>query len=105
MQDFGESGKLDPAETHVPNAVHIIKIITFTVADQPENIESFYSNEFGNKGWQQSAWGRTVEGPKLNYSWTSGGRIPSVYFVDIITTPVDSGETNVEIGVSMFPGL
>ncbi|MEA2576272.1 MAG: hypothetical protein QOH93_3570 [Chloroflexia bacterium] len=85
--------------------IRLMKIITFTVADREENVIAFYEHAFSNSSMEPSDWGREVDRTKaLNYSWTSQGRSPSVYFVDLITTSAGDNEVQVEIGVSMFPG-
>jgi hypothetical protein len=103
VQDFGEWGKPDPNSGAISDRVYVIKIIKFTVVDQPQDVKNFYGERFA--GWTLDTWGRKVQSPdRLNFSWTSGGRSPSVYFVDVITSPSNAGGTDVEVGVSMLPG-
>jgi hypothetical protein len=82
-----------------------MRIITFRVPEHENEVISFYENAFRNGGMQPDTWGRVTDDPKvLNYSETVGARSPSVYFLDLITNPIDGNRTEVEIGVCMFPG-
>lgn len=101
VQDFGEAGKLLPEAGNIV----VIKIITFTVADEVGSIEAFYIDNLTRSGWKQDTWGMPSKAPnKLNFSWNSGERSSSIYFIDVTATPLSTGGADVEIGISLFPG-
>lgn len=102
VQDFGAWGA---HKAEYGDNIYVIKIITFTVADSPEKVKAFYRERYQGGGWKEDNWGRIVAAPDhINFTWAeSRGNAPSVYFVDVITAAGSAG-TNVEIGVSMFPG-
>jgi hypothetical protein len=105
IQDFGTPGKIDENAAAPADAVHIMKVIRFTVAEKPEKIRLFYERAFTHGGMRPDNWGRVTVGRKeLNYSWTSGSRSPSDYFIDLVIKEESIDKTVIEIGISMFPG-
>ena len=82
-----------------------MRVITFTVAEPEDRIVEFYTRAFSDGGMSPSGWGRITDTPKaLNYEWVTRGQPPSLYFLDVVTRPKDQNATEVEIGVTMFPG-
>jgi hypothetical protein len=103
VADFGEDGIRE--REGLSGDVLIMKVITYTVEASRADVVSFYRIAFSSSGMAPSDWGRIDPAAKdLNYSWTTSGRPPSVYFLDLVTREVNSHSLEVEIGVSMFPG-
>jgi hypothetical protein len=99
-QDFGEWGQRQPDDFNM----YIIKVLTYTVTAPPAQVESFYADRLSTMGFEPTTWGRLTGRPaRLKFS-RSNGRPPSVYFLDVAAVPIDGNRTEVEIGVSMFPG-
>jgi hypothetical protein len=104
VEDFGEYGQLETGRD-LANSVHIIKVVTFTATEREDQVVEFYARAFSAGGMRPSTWGRLTDTPKaLNYEWISSARSPSLYFLDVITRAKNENETEVEIGVTMFPG-
>jgi len=105
VQDFGERGKRDPERDNI----YVMKLVGFSVADKAEDVQAFYIDARTRKGPWELATGlwraRTLlTADRLTLTWTDSARSPSVYYIDVITTPSASGGTEVEVEISMFPG-
>lgn len=98
-QDFGDMGQ------NVAYNTYIMRVVTFTVSVGPAEVKGYYADKLPRRGFAPADWGRPPPAPDtLRFSWTGGGRSPSVYFLDVTAWPLDSGGTRIEIGASMFPG-
>ena len=103
--DYGENGE------YQSDGYFLSKVITFTVADQPQKVRAFYRQAFGNIHWRpDTGGGRPVPttGPtsELLSAYASNGSMKavSIYYVDVISDPSGSGGTNVEIRIGFSPG-
>lgn len=107
LADFGRNGKPEISSNGYAGIV-IMKVLTYTVQAPEADIISFYRQAFSSGGMhpvEYADYGRAYPPVKnLNYSWSSGGRSPTDYFLDLITYRADSEHTKVEIGISMSPG-
>jgi hypothetical protein len=103
VQDFGEKGK-PQLSSGTPR--FLFKIITFTVADPPDKVLTYYRNVFNGSHWRDGNVGSRVTDPgQISRVWSNGlQRSPADYLVDVINLPSISGGSDVRIEVSMIPG-
>ena len=105
VQDFGEQGR---PQLNSGTPLFLIKIITFTVADRPEQVRAYYADVYTGRGWHDLDVTPVTTDPNrlsLMWRWRSGALRPSSdYLVDVTAAPAASGGSDVKIEVSTIPG-
>lgn len=103
VQDFGEQGR---PQLNSGTPLFLIKIITFTVADRPEQVRAYYDSVYSGGGWRDlNVTLGTTDPDRLSLMWSNGGLgSSSDYLVDVTAAPAASGGSDVRIEVSMIPG-
>jgi hypothetical protein len=101
VQDLGPNGIYEPTYY----GVFTMKVITYTVADTPEKVRSFYTDALEHDRWQLETLGPAAQSPsQLAFMWTTGGRVPSEYFVMVSTMARPQGGTEVALKITRYPG-
>ena len=101
VQDYGDVGI---SQTNSYDVL-ITKLITFTVTDAQDKVNAFYAKHLPNSGWRSDDPGTPVDPTKrFTYTWTSSGRSPSEYMIDVVTTPLNSGGIMVVLRSKTMPG-
>ena len=103
VQDFGERGR-PQLDSGTP--LFLIKTITFTVADPPDKVLTYYRGIYNGSGWRDGIMGRTMsDQSRLSLVWSNRlQRSSSDYLLDVAATPSVPGGSDVRIEVSMIPG-
>ena len=103
VQDFGEQGQ---PQLNSGTPLFLIKTITFTVADRPEQVRAYYDSVYTGRGWHDwEATPATSDSDQIHRMWRTGIlRSSTNHLIYIMTTPSASGGSDVSIEVSMIPG-
>ena len=85
----------------------LIKTITFTVADPPDKVLTYYRGIYNGSGWRDGIMGRTMS-DRSRLSLVSSDtlqRSSSDYLLDVAATPSVPGGSDVQIEVSVLARL
>lgn len=98
-QDFGKNGK------DLNGGIFISKAITYTVSASPNEITSFYNDIYSRAGFRTDSVDSSKTTPgKLHFYTFGPGRSSAMYLVDIDSTQISTGSTEVTLKVSWDPG-